>query len=62
MKKIGSIIILLFVTVLVACNSEKSKTIAESGDLNYTEKESDTLTKTHKSVQIGVAHHRTFDV
>lgn len=45
MKKIGNIIILLFVIILMACNSDKSKTKTESGDLNYTENESDTLTK-----------------
>ena len=45
MKNLGTVLTLIFATILVGCNSEKSKTISESETLNHTTIETDTLTK-----------------
>ncbi|MFD1162804.1 DJ-1/PfpI family protein [Hwangdonia seohaensis] len=45
MRKFGFLITMIFATILISCNSEKSKTNSESENLNYSEKEPDTLTK-----------------
>ncbi len=47
MKNIGYVIILLFTTILISCNSEKSKSKNEK--VNQKQINSDTLTKHLKS-------------
>ncbi|WP_034043914.1 DJ-1/PfpI family protein [Wocania ichthyoenteri] len=49
MTKLGFLITMIFATILISCNLEKSKTNSESEYLNHTEKETDTLTKHLKS-------------
>ncbi|WP_341214906.1 DJ-1/PfpI family protein [uncultured Wocania sp.] len=49
MTKFGFLITMIFATILISCNLEKSKTNSESENLNHTEKEKDTLTKHLKS-------------
>ena len=45
MKKIRIIVLLIFATALVTCESNKSKISPHSENINSTEKETDTLTK-----------------
>jgi len=45
MKKIGIITTMIFVTVLMSCNSDKSKTEVENPEFTKTEEKTDTLTK-----------------
>lgn len=45
MKKSRTLILLIFTTLLIGCNTEKAKTAPESENLSTTEKPTDTLTK-----------------
>jgi transcriptional regulator GlxA family with amidase domain len=45
MTKFGTLITLIFITIIVSCNSDKSKNNPESENTNHTEKKTDTLTK-----------------
>ncbi len=45
MTKFRTLIILIFATIIIGCNSDKSKNNLESENINHTEKKTDTLTK-----------------
>jgi transcriptional regulator GlxA family with amidase domain len=49
MTKFGVLIVMIFATILISCNSEKSKNNLNIENLNHSEKETDTLTKHLKS-------------